>query len=251
MARPSRSAGPGTSSTVSAAPASQAPQDALRDGVVPAVAALPFDARVRLVEKAATPEGTWVLSRLPVSAGDSSSGSLGTGSSFGKTLVSASEYGEVLLLDQSRIRILRAFPLPGLPPQRLLVTTSAMSVALDDLEPGAGGNASGGCPTRRGKRAVSESGSASARLRPVVAPPQKFSKSTIIVVPSVAMLALNQGPNSRLQLYGGLQVVRTAVGVGVDVADDDGARGTAELPAIASRASRSLVSICSPSMMSA
>lgn len=112
--------------TTAAAQASQTPQEARRDGVVPEVAALSFEARVGIVERQDTPEGTWVVSRMPAAAGGASSGSLGSGSVYGKSVVSAYEYGEVLLLDRAASRILRAFPLPGLPPQRLLLTPAAI-----------------------------------------------------------------------------------------------------------------------------
>jgi hypothetical protein len=113
-------------STLPPSQPSQSPQEALRDAVVPAVAALSFEARVGIVEREVTPEGTWALSRMPTGVGDSSSGSIGSGTAYARTIVSAYEYGEVLLLDRTSSRILRAFPLPGLPPQRLLVTPSAI-----------------------------------------------------------------------------------------------------------------------------
>jgi hypothetical protein len=105
---------------------SQTAEEAARDGVVPAVAALTFTARVGILATAVTPEGVWAVSRMPLDSGDPSTGSVGKGGSYGKGFVNASEYGEVLLLDRNRSRILRAFPLPGLPPQRLLVTPSAV-----------------------------------------------------------------------------------------------------------------------------
>jgi hypothetical protein len=104
---------------------SQTAEDADRDGVVPAVAALPFRSRVGIVASQVTPEGVWALSRMP-SPGDPSTGAVGSPGSYGKTFVAATEYGEVLLLDATRSRIVRAFPLPGLPPQRLLVTKAAV-----------------------------------------------------------------------------------------------------------------------------
>jgi hypothetical protein len=112
-------------STAAPAP-SQTADDAARDGVVPAVAALPFRARVAIVTSEVTPEGVWALSRMPLESGDPASGGVGTPGAYGRTFVSAAEYGEVLLLDPTRSRILRAFPLPGLPPQRLLVTDAAV-----------------------------------------------------------------------------------------------------------------------------
>lgn len=104
---------------------SQTPGDARRDGVVPAVARLQFAARVRVLQAVSTPEGVWAISRLPPQSGDPRSGSVGSGW-YGKTMVNASDYGEVLLLDQGRQRILRAYPAIGVPPQRLLLTRRAL-----------------------------------------------------------------------------------------------------------------------------
>jgi hypothetical protein len=108
--------------------ASHSDADARRDGVVPAVAALTFATRVSVQQAVSSDEGVWVVSALPVSTpGDAASGSVGgpTGQ-YGKTRVAAAEYGEVLLLDRDRRRILRAFPVPGLTPQRILVTSDAV-----------------------------------------------------------------------------------------------------------------------------
>ena len=86
---------------------SQSAADARRDGVPPAVA------KQRLVDRIRTAwvsveidERTWVAARS-----------------------NYQEYGEVLLMDRGRTRILRAFPLDGVPPHNLAVTDDAVYCA--------------------------------------------------------------------------------------------------------------------------
>ena len=90
--------------------------------MIPAIAALRFTARVAVKQAVPTAEGVWVVSSLPASTTGDSSGSLAGTTTYGTVRVAVGEYGEVLLLDRRRQRILRAFPLPGMPPQRILVT---------------------------------------------------------------------------------------------------------------------------------
>jgi hypothetical protein len=106
-------------------PPSQSAGDARRDAVIPAVARMPFAARVGEIESQRTAEGRWVVSRMPSSPGpDFSRGD--TGGVYGKDFVATDEYGEILLVDASADRIVRAFPLPGIPPESLLVTDAAV-----------------------------------------------------------------------------------------------------------------------------
>lgn len=105
---------------------SQSKPDAARDGVVPAVAALPVSRRVRAMRTVHTREGVWVASQLPVWTPNP----LGPASGrYGKDVVNSVEFGEVLLMDPRQHRILRAFPLPGFPPEELLVGPRAVYCA--------------------------------------------------------------------------------------------------------------------------
>jgi hypothetical protein len=123
-AQPTPSIGPGPSSVPS-----QSTHDARRDGIVPAVAALPLAQRVNLVQEATSDEGVWVLSRLPSSSwGDD--GAVGdTTGDVHRDWVPAYEYAELLLLDAGRERVLRAYPLPAMPAQSLLVQPDAVYCA--------------------------------------------------------------------------------------------------------------------------
>lgn len=125
--------------TTSADGPSQPRDEAARDGVLPAVAALTFDQRVEVRDPSAgaaptrveTDQGVWVVSHMPVDTTDLSGG-CGLGATddpdavYRRDTICTVEYGEVLLLDHDEQRILRAFPLPGFPPQRLTVTDDAV-----------------------------------------------------------------------------------------------------------------------------
>jgi hypothetical protein len=118
---------------------SQTAAEAARDGVLREVAALTFDQRVEVrppVEagfstRLETDEGVWIVSRMP-----SKSTRLADGCGLGATddpdavyrrdVICTLEYGEVLLLDHAESEIMRAFPLPGLPPQRLQLSDDAV-----------------------------------------------------------------------------------------------------------------------------
>jgi hypothetical protein len=108
--------------------ASQSPADAARDGVVPAFAALPLKVRMSVRSSVVAPEGVWVASR-PTPEADRSAVGCRIGPEEGQTpadWICTSEYGEVLLLDPARTRILRAYPLAGVPPQFLRLTANAL-----------------------------------------------------------------------------------------------------------------------------
>lgn len=121
---------PATSAAPTAAPApvpseadrpSQSAADAARDGVVAAVAELPPSSRIGVVaELPAGDGGRWVLSRLPRGTADrfisTNSGRLGDPA--GGPV--ASDYGEVLLLGADGA-IVKAWPMPGAPPNWLVV----------------------------------------------------------------------------------------------------------------------------------
>lgn len=90
---------------------SQSSRQARRDGVPARVAALTLDERLAPLEHShpgrqavSTREGVWVVSRLN----------------------DPTEYAEVLLLNRSRTKILRAYPLRSYPPTYLLATPDAI-----------------------------------------------------------------------------------------------------------------------------
>lgn len=127
---------PGTSPSPSSSPSStetpsgpsQSAADAARDGVIPALAALPLAVRVRVIRSEVTPEGVWVLSR-PTEAAKSYAKGCRLGPETGKyptDTICTTEYGEVLLLDAARTHILRAYPLAAVPATLLRVTPSAV-----------------------------------------------------------------------------------------------------------------------------
>lgn len=123
----SPSAGASSTSTPSNG-ASQSSADAARDGVIPALAALPLTVRMRVIASQTSPEGVWVLSR-PTDAAKSYAKGCRLGPETGKyptDTICTTEYGEVLLLDASRTHILRAYPLAAVPPTLLRVTPTAV-----------------------------------------------------------------------------------------------------------------------------
>jgi len=110
---------------------SQDPAAAARDGVVAGVAALPLSLRVQSQFEIRAADGVWVISRPRPEAAAPGGGSLigDTDGDYGRDFVAAAEYGEVLLLDGDDRSILRAWPLPGLPPQSLVLTEDAVYCA--------------------------------------------------------------------------------------------------------------------------
>ena len=117
-----------TTTTTTAPVPSQSPVDAARDGVVAEVAALPFDVRVQVLAAVAVEEGVWVISR-PTPAADDFAEGCRIGPETGKyptEFICTIEYGEVLLLDESQSQIVRAYPLPGVPPELIMVGSEAV-----------------------------------------------------------------------------------------------------------------------------
>jgi hypothetical protein len=108
---------------------SQSETDAIRDGVVPELAELPIERRVQVEAQVEAPEGLWLLSRPSEKLGGQWVGRcVPTDPSciYGRDGIALSEYGEVLLMDPTGQQILRAYPLPGLPPQTLVITDEAV-----------------------------------------------------------------------------------------------------------------------------
>ena len=101
---------------------SQSLVEARRDGVLPAIANLTFKERVKIIDQEDSAEGRWVISRPPDGPrllGDRNG-------RYGREYVPTSEYGELLLLHPSEARILKAYPLPGIPPQQILLQDDAV-----------------------------------------------------------------------------------------------------------------------------
>jgi hypothetical protein len=108
---------------------SQSETDARRDGVLPELAELPIERRVRVEAQVEAPEGLWVLSRPSGELLGQWVGSCVPTDPqciYGRDFIALSEYGEVLLMDPTGRQILRAYPLPGLPPQTLVITDDAV-----------------------------------------------------------------------------------------------------------------------------
>lgn len=107
-------------------PPSQTPEDVRRDGVMPAVAQLPFRVRVGVVQATQTAGERWVVARLTADEGVTRTTRLGDRGIEGRDYVEVGEYGEILRLDAAGTRIVRAYPFPRMAPQRLLVTADAV-----------------------------------------------------------------------------------------------------------------------------
>lgn len=103
---------------VAALPPSQTAADAVRDGVVPELAALPFYRRVRVETEIEAEEGIWMLTRLSRAVEEES---WATGCGLGDPtgvypvdIICTVEYGEILLVEDAAI--VKAFPMPGAVP---------------------------------------------------------------------------------------------------------------------------------------
>jgi hypothetical protein len=117
-----------TTTTVVLEPPSQSKADARRDGVVAEVAELPLRLRVEIISEVAADEGVWAITHLADEADQLADGCrLGPGTGkYPTDFICTYEYGEVLLLDTERKSILRAYPLPGVPPEFITVTDDAV-----------------------------------------------------------------------------------------------------------------------------
>jgi hypothetical protein len=133
-ASPTTSASPETTgteptTTTSATPeeASQTSDEAHRDSVVAAVAALGRSDRIDLHASVDAPEGTWALSQLTEAFLQSvPDGCVGDVDGVeGTDFICGSEYGEILLLNDGG-EILRAYPMPRTPPSWIYLSPDAI-----------------------------------------------------------------------------------------------------------------------------
>ena len=105
--------------------ASQSPDDASRDQVVPAVAALALQDRAVPLTWFEAGEGTWAITQMPEPAADTGSFDCTIGDPegiWGEDHICSAEYGEVLLVDDAGI-VIRSYP---------LLTTPSWITATDD-----------------------------------------------------------------------------------------------------------------------
>jgi len=105
--------------------ASQTLAEAKRDGVVPALAEFPLDARAVPTEWFDAPEGTWAITKMPERP-DGSDCTVGEPDGvWGTERICSVEYGEVVLVDEAG-RLLRAYPMPGEVPTWIYPTKDAV-----------------------------------------------------------------------------------------------------------------------------
>ncbi len=109
---------------------SQSAADAERDGVAPEIAAMPISKRVEIGISVRADEGVWVASQShhlsPEREGERS---CRHETPHGVQYTCSPEYGEVLLLEHGTGEILRAFPLPAVPPSFISLTDEAVYCA--------------------------------------------------------------------------------------------------------------------------
>ena len=112
-----------------AAVQSQTAADAQRDGVIAALANLPYHLRVDPLLTEPTDEGNWILSRPTREVIEASSADgCGLGEVDGDDpteVICTTEYGEILLTDDTD-QILRAYPMPGAIPSWIHITPTTI-----------------------------------------------------------------------------------------------------------------------------
>ncbi|MEX0873678.1 MAG: hypothetical protein WD646_11435 [Actinomycetota bacterium] len=89
-----------------------------------ALAELSFEERVNATTTVSIDDDVWVISRPSISGIDCRQPSRD-----GDQLICDPEYGEVLHLDKNKERILRAYPLPAIPPTAIAITDDAVYCA--------------------------------------------------------------------------------------------------------------------------
>jgi hypothetical protein len=114
---------------------SQSPADAARDGVNRLLARLPVSRRVAATEpiqdgslsQVSGPEGTWVISRPDTATiGDPDTSCVARKGQGSTRYDVCYGYSEILLMTPDLKRILRAYPIPSLPAQWLVLTPEAL-----------------------------------------------------------------------------------------------------------------------------
>jgi hypothetical protein len=119
-----------TAAPVSARPAerpSQSAADAKRDAIVPQVAALPYAARVDALSTVRIDDERWAISRIPMRSLARVGCEGPQDADYGVDYVCGSEYGELLQLDGKKI--VRAYAMPGIPPEHIAITEDAVYCA--------------------------------------------------------------------------------------------------------------------------
>lgn len=106
---------------------SQSPEDAERDHVVPALAALPLAQRAEAQRWFVTGEGTWALATgVAPAGGEGDACAIGDpAGTRGVDWICPSDYGEILLVDHEG-RVLHAYPMPGVKPTWFWATEEAI-----------------------------------------------------------------------------------------------------------------------------
>ena len=109
--------------------ASQPASEAERDGVIAAVARLTLSQRAVPLRWTETRQGVWAITRMASDPGGTSDadGCLGDRSGrYGTDYVCAREYGEIILVDPEDGSVRRSYPLPGLYPVWMHITSGAV-----------------------------------------------------------------------------------------------------------------------------
>lgn len=117
---------------------SQSPEDARRDQVIQRLAEMPVSERVGYLVETETSQGLWVLSTpYPLygqqdwiySGQENCIGICDRNLDprrYGIDFIYLSEYSEILLMDPTGTKILRAYPMPGYPAYEMIVTDNAV-----------------------------------------------------------------------------------------------------------------------------
>jgi len=108
---------------------SQSERDAVRDGVIAALAELPFETRIEPLADLGAAEGVWMLSRpsqeLVDATWDDGCGLGDLDGEYPTELICTVEYGEVILVDRNG-QVARAYPMPGAIPSWIHLTESTV-----------------------------------------------------------------------------------------------------------------------------
>ena len=120
---------PTTTTVIDRTDPSQSDMDAVRDGVIAALADLPFAMRIEPVAEVVAAEGARMLSRpsqeLIDATWDDGCGLGDLDGEYPTELICTVQYGEVILVDKHG-QIARAYPMPGAIPSWIHLTESAV-----------------------------------------------------------------------------------------------------------------------------